>query len=94
MDGLHAPPVAYPCRTLVKGDSLVAAISAASILAKTARDALMLELHAVRPEYGFDRHKGYATQEHIAALRMHGASQFHRRSFAPVREVILQAPLF
>ncbi len=94
VDGDRCPALPFPTRAVVGGDAKVRVISAASILAKTARDALMLELHAARPEYGFDRHKGYATLEHMAALRMHGASQFHRRSFAPVREVILQAPLF
>lgn len=94
IDGNRCPTLRFPTQAVIGGDAKVRVISAASILAKTARDALMLELHAVRPEYGFDRHKGYATQEHIAALRMHGASQFHRRSFAPVREVMLQAPLF
>ncbi len=94
IDGNRCPALPFPTRAVVGGDAKVRVISAASILAKTARDALMLELHTVRPEYGFDRHKGYATLEHIAALRTHGASQFHRRSFAPVREVILQIPLF
>jgi ribonuclease HII len=94
IDGNRCPTLRFPTKAVIGGDAKVRVISAASILAKTARDALMLELHCVRPEYGFDRHKGYATLEHIAALRMHGASQFHRRSFAPVREVMLQVPLF
>jgi len=94
IDGNRCPVLQFPTHAVIRGDAKVRVISAASILAKTSRDALMLELHAARPEYGFDRHKGYATPEHIAALRLHGASQFHRRSFAPVREVMLQAPLF
>ncbi len=94
IDGNRCPALRFPTLAVVGGDAKVRVISAASILAKTARDALMLELHAARPEYGFDRHKGYATRDHIAALRLHGASQFHRRSFAPVREVMLQASLF
>jgi ribonuclease HII len=85
VDGLFCPDVMYPARAIVRGDSLVAAISAASILAKTARDALMLELHAQYPAYGFDRHKGYSTVAHLEALRINGVSAVHRRSFAPVR---------
>jgi ribonuclease HII len=88
VDGTQCPPLAVLARAMVGGDALVPEISAASILAKTARDAAMLELHRVFPEYGFDRHKGYPTAQHIAALRAHGASQAHRRSFGPVRAVI------
>ncbi len=88
VDGLHLPKVAMPARAIVQGDATVAAISAASILAKVARDAQMLELHAAYPEYGFDRHKGYGTALHMAALRRLGATPAHRRSFAPVRALI------
>lgn len=88
IDGLHCPKLAIPCRAIVKGDSSVAEISAASILAKTARDAEMLRLHLEYPQYGFDRHKGYPTALHLEALRRHGASEIHRRSFAPVRLAI------
>ena len=88
VDGLHCPAIAQPARAIVRGDSTVAEISAASILAKTARDAVMLELHRVYPQYGFDRHKGYPTAAHLAALRAHGVSAAHRRSFAPVRELL------
>ncbi len=88
VDGLHAPKVAMPARAIVQGDSSVPAISAASILAKVARDAVMLELHALYPDYGFDRHKGYGTAVHMAALQRLGATPAHRRSFAPVRAVI------
>ena len=88
VDGLHVPKVAMPARAIVQGDASVPAISAASILAKVARDALMLELHAVYPDYGFDRHKGYGTALHMAALQRLGPSPAHRRSFAPVRRVI------
>ena len=88
VDGLHCPAIAQPTRAIVRGDSAVAEISAASILAKTARDAVMLELHRVYPQYGFDRHKGYPTAAHLAALRAHGVSAAHRRSFAPVRELL------
>jgi ribonuclease HII len=88
IDGLYCPKLAMPCRAIVKGDSSVAEISAASILAKTARDAEMLRLHLEYPQYGFDRHKGYPTAMHLDALRRHGASEIHRRSFAPVRLAI------
>lgn len=88
IDGLYCPKLAMPSRAIVKGDSSVAEISAASILAKTARDAEMLRLHLEYPQYGFDRHKGYPTAMHLDALRRHGASEIHRRSFAPVRLAI------
>lgn len=88
VDGLHCPKLAIPCRAIVRGDSSVAEISAASILAKTARDAEMLRLHLEYPQYGFDQHKGYPTAMHLEALRRYGASEIHRRSFAPVKLAI------
>ena len=88
IDGLHCPKLSMPCRAIVRGDCSVAEISAASILAKTARDAEMLDLHLVYPQYGFDRHKGYPTALHLEALRSHGASEVHRKSFAPVKLAI------
>ncbi|MDO8927101.1 MAG: ribonuclease HII [Sideroxyarcus sp.] len=88
VDGLYCPQTGLPSQAIVKGDSKVAAISAASILAKTARDELMLKLHEQYPQYGFDGHKGYPTAAHIAALREHGVSDVHRRSFRPVRELL------
>lgn len=87
-DGLYCPDTGLPGRAVVKGDSSVAAISAASILAKTARDSFMLRLHQQYPQYGFDVHKGYPTAAHLAALRAHGVSSVHRRSFRPVRELL------
>jgi len=90
VDGLHCPALAIPSQAIVKGDASVAQISAASILAKTARDAAMLALHERYPQYGFDRHKGYGTADHLAALRRHGASPEHRASFAPVRAVLVK----
>lgn len=84
VDGLHCPRLTCAVRAIVQGDSKVAAISAASILAKVARDAEMVELHLRYPQYRFDRHKGYPTALHLEALRVHGASAVHRRSFAPV----------
>ena len=88
VDGTHCPKISIPARAIVKGDSSVAAISAASILAKTARDAEMQRLHALHPHYGLDRHKGYPTAVHLAALREYGVIAIHRRSFAPVRALL------
>jgi ribonuclease HII len=88
VDGLYCPDTGIPSEAIVKGDSKVAAISAASILAKTARDELMLKLHERYPQYGFDGHKGYPTAAHLAALREHGVTVVHRRSFRPVRELL------
>jgi len=90
VDGLHVPQLPWPCRAQVKADLLVPAVSAASILAKTARDEEMVELDARFPGYGFARHKGYPTAEHLAALRERGPCEIHRRSFAPVREALAQ----
>jgi ribonuclease HII len=85
VDGLHVPRLACACRAIVRGDSLVPEISAASILAKTARDADMVELDGRFPQYGFARHKGYPTPAHLAALARFGPCEVHRLSFAPVR---------
>jgi len=87
IDGNHAPKIKNPVTTVIKGDALIAEIAAASILAKTTRDAEMLEHHLVFPQYGFNRHKGYPTKEHIAALEQYGASEIHRQSFSPVKAV-------
>ena len=88
VDGNHSPRLKFPVTTIVRGDSLVPEISAASILAKTVRDAEMMALHRRFPRYGFDQHKGYSTEQHLAALKIHGVSVVHRRSFAPVRELM------
>ncbi len=88
VDGLHCPVVDIPARAIVDGDAHVAAISAASILAKTDRDAEMLRLHERFPHYGLDRHKGYPTPAHLVALRRHGACEIYRRSFRPVRDLL------
>ena len=88
VDGNRCPELDVKARAVIGGDGTVPAIMAASILAKTARDAVMLELHALYPDYGFDRHKGYPTAAHLAALRAHGVSAAHRRSFAPVRALL------
>ena len=84
VDGNRCPKLPIPVEAVVKGDGKIASIAAASILAKTVRDAGMLALHAIYPQYGFDRHMGYPTAAHFAALEAHGASPVHRRSFAPV----------
>ena len=84
IDGNRCPSLAIPAEAVVQGDAKVAAIAAASILAKTVRDEGMLVLHAQYPHYGFDRHMGYPTAAHCAALAAHGVSPVHRRSFAPV----------
>ncbi len=88
VDGNRLPVLPMPAEAIVKGDSRVKAISAASILAKVQRDRLCLALHAEHPQYGFDGHKGYPTPAHLAALRAHGACPQHRRSFGPVRDVL------
>lgn len=85
IDGNRCPTLPCRARAIVQGDRLHAVISAASILAKTARDAEMLALHRRYPQYGFDRHKGYPTAEHLECLGRHGPCEVHRRSFAPVR---------
>jgi ribonuclease HII len=86
VDGNRLPALNVPAEAIVKGDAKVAAIAAASIVAKVHRDALLCELHALHPAYGFADHKGYPTPEHLAALRAHGPCEAHRRSFAPVRD--------
>lgn len=88
IDGNRCPSLACPARAIVRGDRLHAVISAASILAKTARDAEMRRMHDRFPQYCFDRHKGYPTPEHLALLERYGPSAIHRRSFAPVRRIL------
>lgn len=96
VDGLHTPKVNIPSKAVVKGDDLYLCISAASILAKVERDALMREFHKQWPEYGFDQHKGYATPQHLEALDKLGPCPIHRKSFSPVRQALnlLQIELF
>lgn len=88
VDGNRLPQLDMPAEAIVKGDAKVAAISAASILAKVTRDRWCAELHTQYPQYGFAGHKGYGTAEHLAALQQHGACPQHRRSFAPVARVL------
>jgi ribonuclease HII len=83
VDGFRVPDLVIPQRGIVKGDRRCAAIAAASIVAKVTRDRLMLALHGTDPRFGFDRHKGYATPEHLAAVARYGYSAAHRRSFRP-----------
>jgi ribonuclease HII len=85
IDGNRAPRLACAARTVVKGDALCLSIAAASIIAKVTRDRLMVELGRAWPDYGFERHKGYGTPEHRAALDRHGPTPHHRRSFRPVQ---------
>jgi ribonuclease HII len=91
VDGDRAPKLACAVQTIVGGDASDRAISAASILAKVARDEAMCALHERFPRYGFDRHKGYGTPEHLRLLQLNGPCCAHRRSFAPVR-VLLASP--
>ena len=94
VDGNRCPEWPWRSQAVVKGDDKVAAIAAASILAKTARDAFMCQLHETYPVYGFDRHMGYGTAQHLDALKAHGACPQHRRSFSPVKLVLDQNRLF
>ena len=88
VDGNQIPPIRLPVTAIIGGDSKVKAIGAASILAKVERDAAMVRLHALYPQYGFDEHKGYSTPQHLDALQRHGACAIHRRSFAPVQRCL------
>lgn len=88
VDGNKKPKISLPCEAIVKGDSLVPAISAASILAKTARDAELYQLDLEYPHYGFAKHKGYPTAFHMQMLELHGISPVHRLSYAPVKALI------
>lgn len=88
LDGMHCPVLSVPARAVIDGDAKVKVIAAASILAKTARDAEMCRLHERFPQYGFDEHKGYPTPRHLEALRRYGVCEAYRRTFAPVREVL------
>jgi ribonuclease HII len=94
VDGNRCPDWAWRSQAVVKGDDKVASIAAASILAKTARDQRMQQLHADFPAYGFAQHMGYGTAVHLAALKAHGACPYHRRSFGPVKLVLDQSTLF
>ena len=88
IDGNRAPDLNCEVKTVVGGDRLIASISAASVLAKVYRDRLMLSMHDLYPEYGFDRHKGYPTAHHLERLKVLGPCPIHRKTFAPVRRAI------
>jgi ribonuclease HII len=88
IDGNRCPVMSIRSEAIIKGDDKVAAISAASILAKTARDASLMQLHQQYPQYAFDQHKGYPTALHLERLRLHGVSPVHRKSYAPVRVLL------
>jgi ribonuclease HII len=90
VDGNPVKGLGYPHRAIVKGDAKSASIAAASIIAKVTRDRMMCEYHAVYPEYGFDKHKGYLSEEHKSSLFKHGACKIHRRSFEPVKSLCSQ----
>ncbi|CAN5295139.1 ribonuclease HII [soil metagenome] len=88
IDGKHKPLLTYPMQTVIGGDSLIPAISAASIMAKVSRDKLMAELHQLYPDYGFMQHQGYPTKFHVQQLRLLGPTALHRQSFKPVKDAI------
>ncbi len=90
VDGKFCPELSYPCEAVIKGDSRVAAISAASIIAKVARDNEMIAMEAIYPGYGFAKHKGYPTKVHIEALQKLGITPIHRKSYKPVQKIINQ----
>lgn len=90
VDGNKLPVLNIPALAIVKGDSLIPAISAASILAKVARDAIMVDYHRQYPEYSFHIHKGYGTKQHIAEIEKFGCLDIHRRSFKPVKDLLAQ----
>ncbi len=91
MDGHILPPIEdIPCECLIKGDGSIAAIAAASILAKTTRDRIMREMAPQYPEYGFDSHVGYAAPVHLEAIKRHGPCAIHRLTFDPVRTMLMQ----
>ncbi len=90
VDGLPVPALPCASRAIVQGDGQSLSIAAASVIAKVTRDRMMVVLHAQYPQYGFDRHKGYGTAEHCAAIDCHGFSPVHRRSFNPVKQLVME----
>lgn len=90
VDGLFLPKITLPCKAIVRGDELISSISAASILAKVLRDQEMEEMDAIYPGYGFARHKGYSTKDHLDALLALGPCPIHRKKFSPVHKALLE----
>jgi ribonuclease HII len=88
VDGNLLPDLSIPAQAVIKGDETIDCISAASIIAKVARDEAMMECHRLFPQYGFDAHKGYMTAAHLAALLEHGPCPIHRRTYAPIRKIL------
>lgn len=88
VDGNRLPNIDIPAEAIVKGDDLIPAISAASILAKVTRDKVMKEFHQIYPQYGFDKHKGYLTKDHMLALQEYGPCPIHRKTYAPIRNLL------
>jgi ribonuclease HII len=88
VDGNDAPALPCPCETIIGGDGRSVSIAAASIVAKVTRDRMMAALHEIHPEYGWASNKGYGTQAHLLALKRHGATPHHRRSFAPIHNIL------
>ncbi len=93
VDGNKCPEFSHPAQAIIGGDGKIAEISAASILAKNARDRLMLTLHEQYPQYGFDQHKGYGTKYHLQQLQKHGPCEHHRKTYAPIQK-LLQMEMF
>ena len=91
VDGKFCPDIPFPCEAVIKGDSKVAAISAASILAKVSRDNEMIAMENTYPGYGFAQHKGYPTKFHVEAIQRLGITPIHRKSYKPVQKVLNQS---
>lgn len=91
IDGNRCPKLAIPSTAIVKGDALSLSIAAASILAKTARDRIMIEMHDTYPVYGFKKHKGYQADSHLEALRVHGPCPIHRQTWATIKDLAVPA---
>lgn len=88
VDGIHLPDIVIPAEAIIKGDDLIPAISAASILAKVDRDKVMTDYHQLYPEYGFDKNKGYLTKDHMEALQKYGPCPIHRKTYEPIRKLL------
>ncbi|MFI4956865.1 MAG: ribonuclease HII [Gammaproteobacteria bacterium] len=90
VDGTYVPKVSMPGKAIIEGDLLHANISAASILAKVDRDEIMVEYAKIHPEYGFEKHKGYPTKDHLLAIKAHGVLPIHRKTYGPVKKHLEQ----